>query len=235
VVLAKVTSTLDLMSGGRLVLGVAGGWYRREFEAVGVPYAERGTTFERNLDTLTRFWTEPSVNGGDGGRSFTDAVMLPKPARRPRPKVLIGGYVDRVLRRAATLGDGWLAYFYTAASFRTSWAKVRRYAEEAGRDPDTLDNLSQVVVCVDGNAEQAERRARAFMDRYFDTPGWSEATQEHAIHGTPQQCAEQLSEHIDAGVRHLCLIPCEYEPEQVDALASDVLPKLMAGLPATAS
>src|SRR5436189_2186218 len=164
VVLAKVTSTLDVMSGGRLILGMAGGWYRREFEAVGVPYDQRGVTFERNLEILARFWTEPSVSGRDGQRSFTDAVMLPKPVQQPRPRVLIGGYVDRVLRRAATLGDGWLAYFYTAASFSRSWAKVRSFAEEAGRDPDALQNLSQLVICVDDSFEAADRRARAFMD-----------------------------------------------------------------------
>jgi probable F420-dependent oxidoreductase len=234
VVLAKVTSTLDVISGGHLIMGVAAGWYRREFEAVGVPYSQRGTRFERNLETLIRFWTEQSVSGGEGQRSFTDAVMLPKPTRRPRPPVLVGGYVDRVLRRAATLGDGWLAYFYSAASFRDSWAKVCRFAEEAGRDPATLDNVSQLVVCVDDTFDQAERRGRAFMDRYFDTPEWSQASQDHAIRGTPEQCAEQLSAHIEAGVRHLCLIPCDYQTEQVDALASDVLPKVRGGLPAGA-
>ena len=232
VLLAKVTSTLDVISGGRLILGVAAGWYRREFEAVGVPYSERGARFERNLQVLTRFWTEASVEGRVGEASFTGAVMLPKPARRPRPPVLVGGYVDRVLRRAATIGDGWLAYFYTAGSFRESWTKVCRHAEESERDPQTLDNVSQLVVSVDDRAERADRRARDFMNRYFDTPEWSEATQDHAIRGTPEQCAEQLSAHIDAGVRHLCLIPCDYAAEQVEALASDVLPKVRSGLPA---
>jgi len=234
VVLAKATSTLDVMSRGRLILGVAAGWYRREFDAVGVPYSERGATFERHLDLLTRFWTEASVSGRAGEVSFTDAVMLPKPARRPRPPVLVGGYVDRVLRRVATLGDGWLAYFYTAASFRDSWTKVCHHAAQVGRDPEMLDNVSQLVVCVDDTFDRADRQARDFMDRYFDTPEWSEATQDHAIRGTPEECAEQLWAHIEAGVRHVCLIPCDYAAEQVEALASDVLPKVRAALPAGA-
>jgi probable F420-dependent oxidoreductase len=229
VVLAKVTSSIDRISGGRLILGMAGGWYEREFEAVGVPFAGRGRVFERNLDVLYRFWTEQAVTGEADGMVFRNAVMMPKPARRPRPRVLVGGYVDRVLRRAGTLGDGWLAYFYAADAFRRSWAKVRAFAEEAGRDPDRLHNLSQLVICVDGSYESADRRARAFMDRYFDTPAWSEATQDHAIRGTPEQCAEQLAEHLEAGVRHVCLVPTDYAAEQIEAVASDVLPKLRAG------
>jgi alkanesulfonate monooxygenase len=229
VVLAKVTSTIDRISGGRLVLGVAAGWYEREFEAIGVPFSQRGKLFERNLDVLFRFWTEEVVTGEADGMAFKSAVMLPKPAHRPRPPVLVGGYVDRVLKRAGTLGDGWLAYFYQPDSFRRSWAKVRAFAEQAGQDPDRLGNLSQLVICVDDSYERADRRAREFMNRYFDTPPWSEATQDHAIRGTADQCAEQLAAHLDAGVRHVALIPCEYASEQVDAVASDVLPKVRAG------
>jgi alkanesulfonate monooxygenase len=229
VVLAKVTSTIDRISGGRLILGLAGGWYQREFDAVGVRFADRGRLFERNLDVLFRFWTEASVTGEADGMAFRNAVMVPKPARQPRPRVLVGGYVDRVLRRAGTLADGWLAYFYRADSFRRSWARVRAHAEEAGRDPDGLDNLSQLVICLDDSFEAADRRARAFISAYFDTPPWSEATPEHAIRGTPEQCAEQLAEHLEAGVRHVCLIPADYDPEQVEAVASDLLARLRAG------
>jgi alkanesulfonate monooxygenase len=230
VVLAKVTATIDRISGGRLVLGLAGGWYEREFEAAGVPFAERGRLFERNLQILVRFWTEESVSGQTDGMVFRNAVMLPKPVGRPRPRVLVGGYVDPVLRRAGTLGDGWLAYFYSADSFRRSWGKVRSFAEEAGRDPDSLHNLSQLVICVDDSFEAADRRARVFMDAYFDTPAWSEATQDHALRGTPEQCAEQLALHLEAGVRHVALIPTDYAAEQVEAVASDVLPKLRGQL-----
>lgn len=226
VVLAKVTSSVDRISGGRLFLGVANGWYEREFQAVGVPFAGRGKVFERNLDILLRFWTEDAVNGEAGDHVFKGAVMLPKPIQQPHPTLLIGGYVDRVLRRAGTRGDGWLTYFYTADAFRRSWEKVRAFAEEAGRDPDALTNLSQLVVCVDDSYEKADRRAREFMDRYFDTPAWSDATQDHAIRGTPEQCAEQLAAHVEAGVRHVVLVPTEYAAEQVDAIAADVLPKL---------
>ena len=226
VVLAKVTSTIDRMSGGRLVLGAAAGWYEREFDAVGVPFASRGAVFERNLDVLNRFWTEESVTGSVDGMTFRRANMLPKPVQRPRPRLLIGGYVDRVLRRAASRGDGWLTYFYTAEGFARSWAKIRTFAEEAGRDPDGLQNVAQLPICVDDTYEKADRRIREFVDRMFDCPPWSESTPDSAIRGTPEQCAEQLGAHAAAGVQHVALVPWEYEREQVEAIASGVLPGL---------
>src|SRR5207245_3199312 len=108
--------------------------------------------------------------------------------------------------------------FYPAESFRSSWRKVRSFAEAAGRDPDELDKLSQLVISIDDSYQRADSRARAFMDAYFDTPAWSEATQDHAVRGTPEECAEQLAEHLDAGVRHVALIPADYAPEQVEVI-----------------
>jgi alkanesulfonate monooxygenase SsuD/methylene tetrahydromethanopterin reductase-like flavin-dependent oxidoreductase (luciferase family) len=148
--------------------------------------------------------------------------MLPRPD--PRPQLLIGGYVDRVLRRVATRSDGWLTYFYTADSFRRSWRKIRDFAAQAGRDPDELTNVAQLPVCVASSFEEGDKKARQFVGDYFDVAEWSESTPDSAVRGTPQQCAEQLAEHIDAGVRHIVLVPYNYALDQVEALASDVLP-----------
>ena len=117
VVAAKALGSLDVISGGRLVLGVAAGWYAREFDAVGVPFKQRGRHFERNLDILMRLWTEERVTLKVDEFNLREAVMVPRTAQRPRPPILIGGYVDAVLKRAGTVGDGWLTYFYTPESF----------------------------------------------------------------------------------------------------------------------
>ncbi len=227
VVLAKVTSTIDRMSGGRLVLGVASGWYEREFEAVGVPFAERGRVFERNAEILKRFWTEERVDGSEDGMEFRGAVMLPRPLQQPRPQLLIGGYVDKVLRRVATTSDGWLTYFYTPESFAGAWQRILRHAEEAGRDPATLDNVAQLPICIDVSFEKADARVRTFIHDYFDVAPWSESTADSAIRGTPEQCAEQIARHVEVGARHLVFVPCSYDLEQVDAIAESVLPHLV--------
>lgn len=225
VVLAKVTATIDRMSGGRLVLGVASGWYEREFESVGVPFFERGRVFVRNAKILERFWSEDRVDGSEDGMVFRGAVMLPRPAQEPRPPLLFGGFVDKVLRRVATMSDGWLTYFYTPESFARAWEKILRYAEEAGRDPAALDNVAQLPICVDDSFEKADERVRAFIQDYFDVAPWSESTADSAIRGTPEQCAEQIARHLEVGARHLVFVPCSYEQEQVDAIAEAILPR----------
>jgi alkanesulfonate monooxygenase SsuD/methylene tetrahydromethanopterin reductase-like flavin-dependent oxidoreductase (luciferase family) len=162
------------------------------------------------------------VTGDYGDLRFRSVRMLPLP--EPRPQLLIGGSVDRVLRRVATLSDGWLTYFYTADSFSWNWRKIRDFAEQAGRDPAELTNVAQLPVCVAASFEEADKKARQFVGEYFDVAEWSESTPDSAIRGTPQQCAEQLTEHIDAGARHIVLVPYNYALDQVEALASDVLP-----------
>lgn len=221
-VLAKVTSTLQIASGGRLSLGVAAGWYEREFQATAIPFKERGRIFERNLDILYRLWEESDVSGEYDGRVFKHVRMLPRP--QPRPQVLIGGYVDRVLHRAATKSDGWLTYFYTADSFRTSWAKIEGFAEQAGRDPAQLANVAQVPLCIGASYEEATRRVFAYLGDYFDMPEWSESSAESSVRGTPEQCAEQIDAYLSAGVQHLVFCPCDYELDQLNRLAAEVLP-----------
>jgi alkanesulfonate monooxygenase len=158
--------------------------------------------------------------------------MLPLP--QPRPQLLIGGYVDRVLRRVATRSDGWVTYFYTAGSVARAWSAIRGYAEEAGRDPAQLNVVAQVPLCIGSSYEEATRRAGEYVSEYFDVPAWSEATPESAVRGTPEQCAEQIAAFIDAGVRHLVFCPYNYEAEQVQRLASEVLP-LLSGIRAGAA
>jgi alkanesulfonate monooxygenase len=229
-ILAKVTSTVDLISGGRFVLGVAAGWYEKEFEAIGVPFGRRGKVLVRNLEILKRLWTEDSVDhraeGVDGSSALNlrRVVMQPKPVQRPRPTILLGGYADVVFKRIAQHADGWLTYLYRPESFAESWRKLREYADQAGRDPDGLLNVSQVPICVADSYQEADRRAKRFVERYLDVPPWSQATAESAIRGTPEQCAEQIAEHASVGVQELVLIPTDYDRDQVEVIGRELLP-----------
>lgn len=223
-VLAKQTATLQLASRGRLTLGLASGWYEREFDATAVPFAERGRIFERNLEMLYRMWEEDDLSGEYDGRVFRHVRMLPRPA--PRPRVLIGGYVDRVLKRAATKADGWLTYFYAAESFAKSWAKIVSFAEQAGKSESDLANVAQVPFCVGSSYEDATSQVFSYLHDYFDMPEWSDSTPESSVRGTPEQCAEQIQAYLDAGVQHLVFCPAGYALEQVHRLVEDVLPLL---------
>jgi probable F420-dependent oxidoreductase len=225
-VAAKVLSTVDVISGGRLVIGVAAGWYAREFDAVGVPFKQRGRLFERNLEILTRLLTEDRVTLQTDEFNLREAVMRPKPAQRPRPPILIGGYVDAVLRRVATRGDGWLTYFYTPESYRRAWAKITAFAEAAGRDPRTLTGTNQLAIYVGRSRAETEAPMRQWLQTEWDVAAWSESTIEHAIRGTVKECVDHLRAHVEAGVDRLILIPYRYQPDQVELIAREIVPAL---------
>ncbi len=225
-VAAKALSTLDVISKGRLILGAAAGWYAREFDAVGVDFKQRGRLFERNLDVLTRLWTEDRVTLKVDELNLRDAVMRPRPAQRPRPPILIGGYVDAVLRRAATKGDGWLTYFYTPEGYRRAWEKIVAFARAAGRDPATLTGTNQLAIYVGRSRADTEAPMRHWLRTEWDVAAWSESTIEHAVRGSAEECVEQLRAHLATGVDRIILIPYRYEREQVERIAREVIPRL---------
>jgi alkanesulfonate monooxygenase len=228
VILAKQLSSMDLLSDGRLIMGMASGWYKREFDAVGVPFEQRGKIMDENLDILTRFWTEDMVKGEWTHHKIPAGVMFPKPKQKPRPPILIGGYVDRVLKRAATVGDGWLTYFYRPESFAKSWAKIRGFAKEGGKDPDTLLNAAQLPIMIGKSRAAIEAEMMEWLGKEWDYASWSDSTKDSAILGTVDECVAQLKEHIAAGVQKLIFVPYKYQMEQIEIIAREIIPRLKA-------
>ena len=231
VVLAKQLSSMDQLSNGRLLLAMAAGWYKREFDAVGVPFEQRGKIMDENLDILKSFWTEDMVKGEWTHHKIPAGVMFPKPVQRPRPPILIGGYVDRVLKRAATAGDGWLTYFYRPESFAKSWAKVRAFAKEAGKDPDALLNGAQLPIMIGKSRAEVESRMMEWLGKEWDYASWSDSTKDSAIMGTVDECVAQLKEHLAAGVQKLVFVPYKYEMDQIEIIATKIIPQLKAFRP----
>ena len=226
VVLAKQLSSIDLISNGRLILGLASGWYKREFDAVGVPFEKRGSIMDQNLEIMTRLWQEDMVRAEYPPHNLRNSVMFPKTVQKPRPKILIGGYVDRVLKRAGTKGDGWLTYFYTPESFTKSWEKVRRFAEEAGRDPSTLESTNQLPIMAGKSRAGVEGPMNEWLRTEWDYAGWSDSTAASAIMGTVDDCVAQLRAHLATGVDRIILVPYRYEMEQVELVAKEIIPRL---------
>ncbi len=223
VVLAKELSSLDLIAGGRLLLGMASGWYRREFDAVGVPFEQRGRIMDRNLEILRRLWTEEQVDGEYPPHRLRGSNLSPKPSSPPI--TLIGGYVERVLKRAA-LNGGWLTYFYTPESFAKSWAKVRDFADATGRDPDELLNANQLPIYVGASRAAVEAQMMEWLGQEWDYAAWSELTMAAAIFGTVDDCVAQLRAQLAAGVQKLIFIPYRYQTEQVEIIAREIIPRL---------
>ena len=226
VVLAKQLASMDQLSDGRLLLGLASGWYKREFDAVGVPFERRGRIMDQSLEILNRLWTEDMVEGQYGEYNLRNAVMLPKPVQKPRPTLLIGGYVDRVLKRAAVVGDGWLTYFYLPESFAKSWNKIRGFAKEAGKDPDKLLNAAQLPIFIGKSRQAVEGPMMEWLTKEWDFASWSESTKESAIMGTVDECVEQLKAHLAVGVQKIIFVPYKYEMAQIEIIAQEIIPRL---------
>ncbi len=226
VILAKQIGSMDLLSNGRLIMGLASGWYKREFDAVGIPFEKRGKIMDENLDILKRFWTEDMVKGEWMYHKIPAGVMYPKPVQKPHPPLLIGGYVDRVLQRAAVTGDGWLTYFYRPESFAKSWAKIRGFAKDAGKDPDKLLNASQLPIRVGKSRAAVESEMMEWLGKEWDYASWSESTKDSAILGTVDECVEQLKAHLAVGTQKIIFVPYRYETQQIETIARDIIPRL---------
>jgi probable F420-dependent oxidoreductase len=139
-VLAKQLTTLDLLSGGRLDVGLGNGWAAEEYAAAGVPTRGLGRRAEDFLACLRALWTEEAVVKHDGPfYRVPPSRFDPKPAQSPHPPLLLGGSAPAALRRAGRLCDGWIASSKaTPAAIREAIGVVRDSAERAGRDPAAL-------------------------------------------------------------------------------------------------
>jgi probable F420-dependent oxidoreductase len=246
VILAKQVASLDVLSGGRIILGVGTGWNEQEFAACGIPYAERGRRAEEILELLLRLWTGERVTYEGRHYRVRDIRIEPRPVQRPHPPIWIAGGVwypqhaahltdvagyrpDAVLRRVARLGDGhfpsYRAIFQSDMTHvRRAFARVQAFAQEAGRDPDALTLATQeyLYLVADGDLD----RARAAVARF--TPlDFAEARQLYLL-GTPDEVVGMIRARLDAGVQHLALCPIVPDIAQLEMLARDVLPRLRA-------
>ena len=149
ILLAKLLTTLDEVSGGRLDAGLALGWSQEEFAAAGVGYERRGARLEELVRCLRRIWTEPVVDFDGDFYRVPRARVDPKPVQRPHPPLLFGGTAEPALRRAGRLADGWISSSRADLSaLDRSIAVVRNAARAAGRDPDMLRFVARGVVQV---------------------------------------------------------------------------------------
>jgi probable F420-dependent oxidoreductase len=150
VALAKALATIDVLSGGRLLVGVASGWLREEFDLLGVPFRERGARTDEYLGALRALWSEERVTFRGRFVRLEEAAFFPKPLQRPHPPIWIGGGSAAAFRRVARFGDGWLAVPRSPTELAADVATIRREAEAAGRDP------SRIGVAASGGARSVD-------------------------------------------------------------------------------
>ncbi len=130
---AKQAATLDVLSGGRVRLGIGLGWNAVEYTALNEDFHTRGRRIEEQVEVLRRLWTAPLVTFAGKWHTIPDAGINPLPIQRPIP-IWFGGTADAALRRAARVGDGWMCNFRDPRDARPAVARLMQYLREAGRD-----------------------------------------------------------------------------------------------------
>ena len=206
---AKIATTIDHVSRGRLILGVGVGWMAEEFEALGAPFRERGAVADEQLEVFTRLWGEERPSFDGRYYRFHDVGFSPKPFHGTRLPIWVGGEGLRAQRRAARHGDAWFPYFVriTPSDLLTRFDNVRRWAVEARRDPDHI----ALACClpIELRPEPVPQEA----DRLI---------------GSPEQVVAALRAFEKIGVQHIALqfmVPHWPErQEQIERFARDVLP-----------
>lgn len=205
---AKSLATVDVLSGGRLELGVGAGWLAEEFAALGVPFSERGARTDEAIRVMRDLWqTQPSsFEGRFTGYSNVSLVPKAHPGREGTIPVLVGGNSKRAVRRAAELGDGWHPVNLSPPELRGAVERYRAACASAGREP-----------------------GRVVLRQY---PGYGEADAEgrRPLTGSPEQWARDAREYERAGCDEIVL---SWEADDVEGLVGrfrDFATQVMPGL-----
>jgi probable F420-dependent oxidoreductase len=226
-VVAKVTSTLDVLSRGRLIFGVGvGGENPREFEASGIPHAERGPRVTEGIDVVRALWTRTPASFKGRFTSFDGVSIDPKPVQPGGPPVWIGGRSDAALVRAGRQGNGWVSYVVTPDRYRQSIQKIRAAAEAAGRSLDGFTHAHLTFITLGADYEAARAAWVAQLSRRYNQD-FGPLAERYGVIGTAKQCIEQLERFADAGCHYFLLNAVgdlRHEREQLELMAADILP-----------
>jgi probable F420-dependent oxidoreductase len=208
---AKIATTIDQLSTGRLIMGVGVGWMEEEFAAMNAPFDERGAVSDEQLTLLKQLWSEEHITFRGKYYNVNDIAFNPKPYQKPRVPIWVGGEGKYAQRRAGRYGDAWFPYFVriTPAELAARFEYVRKIAKEAGRNPDELT----LACClpIELTPEDAKQ-------------------EEDYLKGSIEQVSDRLRMFQKVGVTHIGLqfmIPHYPErQEQIERFAKEALPAL---------
>ncbi|MFP6709756.1 MAG: LLM class F420-dependent oxidoreductase [Alphaproteobacteria bacterium] len=180
IVTAKSVASLDMMSGGRFIFGIGGGWNVEEMEDHGVQYKTRFARMRENVLAMKALWTQEEAAFHGDFANFDDCWAYPKPARDPHPPIILGGETDYTLRRIVEYGDGWLPRARHGFDAVENMARLARMAEAGGRD------ASEFSVSVFGAPDD-----KAMLD------GWAEAGVTRALLTLPSEPRDDALRRLD--------------------------------------
>jgi probable F420-dependent oxidoreductase len=224
--LAKAYSTLDVMSGGRAIMGVGlgGGHLGSHEDVFGYTRAGRVTRFTEAVQIMKLLWTQPKASYQGRYWNFKDVSMEPKPLQRPHLPLIFGGHHENALRRAVKHADGWMgAGSSSSASFMREAARIRNFLAEAKRHPATFHFSKRVYLAVDSDHGRAEHRIREWFARRYKN---ADLGPKVAIWGSSAECAEKIQQIVRAGAQRIVFNPMFDEIEHLEICAKEIMPHL---------
>jgi probable F420-dependent oxidoreductase len=226
VALAKSLAAIDLLSGGRLVVGVGPGSSARDYAAVGIPFEERWKRLDEAVQTLRALWLGEGAPFKGEFYSTEGVTLEPRPAQRSGPPIWIGSWGSEAgLRRVARLGDGWLASAYntTPVAFAADWRRLADQLEIFGKDPNRFPNaIATMFFCVTEDSATSERIVRDVLTSTLKRP--EDELRERLLVGPAEDCAQKLAAYRAAGAQRIFLWPVEDELRQLATFQERVAP-----------
>jgi alkanesulfonate monooxygenase SsuD/methylene tetrahydromethanopterin reductase-like flavin-dependent oxidoreductase (luciferase family) len=225
-VAAKMLSTLDNLSGGRLVVGLGPGSYEPDYAATGVPFVERWRRFDQCVAALRAIWHDDDLLDDGGPYAYQGINMRPRPRQPAGPPIWIASWGSQVgLRRVARLGDGWLASAYntTPEGFANGWRALQETLPRYGKDPAAFPNALVTMFTYVTNDDAAIDRA---VGRKIG-PAVGRSPQELAgrlLMGSAEECIARVRAYHAAGVQRIFVWPAADELEQLRIFAERVMP-----------
>ncbi len=230
-ILSKLTSTLDIASGGRLTLGVGvGGEFPVEFQAAGISATQRGRRTDECLEALKRLWTQENVSYNGRHYKLDDVTIAPSPTQHPHPPIWVAGRRDAAMARAVRYGEGWLPYLYSPEKYQGSVEKISSLASENGRDLSEFQWANfQFISIYDTREEAAQVAAQSLGMQYRYSGDFMDIVGAYCVLGTVEECIKRLQEYVEAGARQFLFswaCPPEDRPRHIETVAQEIIPRL---------
>lgn len=227
ILLAHQLATLDRLCGGRLVVGVGGGFpaagTEAQFAALGVDYTRRMSRLEESIEAMRALWRGPDAAFAGRHVAFRGASPAPPPARPQGPPIWLAGGGETALRRVARLADGWLPYPPRPAAYARELAAI-----EAGAARQVTPAL-YATLCLDDDPGRARERLRVSVERYYNAPLEAVESIQAMFAGTARAAAGWLASYVEAGARHVVIrLAADDHHAALERVARDILPLLHA-------
>jgi F420-dependent oxidoreductase-like protein len=225
-VLARIATTVDHISGGRVELGMGAGWYERDHSENGFPYLDtrrRFDLFAEQVEIVVRTWTEAGFDHEGEHYTLRDQTALPRPVQQPHPPLILGGAAKlRAAALAARFASEYDTGFATLEELRERRARLDAACEEFGRDPATLP-LSLMATCVVGR-DRSEYEER--LGRVRDLLGsWQMGVEGNWIAGTLDEVLQRFADLESAGVSRVFLQHLDHADLDAVALMGELVPE----------